>query len=328
MTTTVPKIYAFKELDDVAGAVADHIISAQNSVLFPNRQVNFNKRESWSGNSYDNSETVSPKDDAFEEETNGNNSSVSKKVNKKKKKDKKDQSERRFKIAISGGSLISVLNQGLLKREDITWDRWDIYLADERLVAFSDEQSNYGLAKRNLFDLIGDSPSGKKFGFPKVFHIDESLISDPYECADAYEKILINNFAKKDSVKLPMFDLFLLGCAPDGHIASLFPNREQLREKLAWVMPVENAPRPPPNRVTLTVPVICHSARVTFVVEGSTKAPILKTVFERPDKGLPSSIVNEGAAGRVVWFVDDDALDDVSVTKKKYKFEVDTFKNR
>ena len=65
---------------------------------------------------------------------------------------------------------------------------------------------------------------------------------------------------------------------------------------------------------------ICHSHRVTFVVEGATKAPVIKTIMERPEKGLPSSIVNEGAAGRVSWFVDDDALKDVFVIKKKYKF--------
>ncbi len=368
MTTTVPKIYAFKEFDDVADAVADHIISAQNSVLFPNSQhhSNFNKRQSWnaanlekliasSATSTDIDTTVSPTTNEEEEEdpnnsnnnfNNGNLNSNSnsilntninssntnniKKLKKKKKdkKEKKEQQERRFKIAISGGSLISVLNQGLLKREDIIWDKWDIYLADERLVPFDDDESNYGLAKKKLFDLIPQSQSGAKHGVPKVYHIDEALINDPDECADDYEKILIKNFAFKDSVKLPMFDLFLLGCAPDGHIASLFPNREQLREKFAWVMPVQNASKPPANRITLTVPVICHSSRVTFVVEGSTKAPILKTVFERPDKGLPSSIVNEGAAGRVCWFVDEDALDDVMVTKKKYKYEVDTYKNK
>lgn len=94
-----------------------------------------------------------------------------------------------------------------------------------------------------------------------------------------------------------MFDLFLLGCAPDGHIASLFPNfQDSLREKLAWVVPVENAPSGPSSRISLTIPVICHSHRVTFVVEGATKAPVIKTIMERPEKGLPSSIVNEGAA--------------------------------
>ena len=205
----------------------------------------------------------------------------------------------------------------MLKRDDVQWGKWDIYFADERLVPFSSSESNYGLAKRKIFDLIDT----EKYGTPKIYHIDESLINDPQECADNYEKILIKGFAGRDSVKLPMFDLFLLGCAPDGHIASLFPNfQENLRENLAWVIPVENAPSGPSNRISLTIPVICHSHRVTFVVEGATKAPVIKTIMERPEKGLPSSIVNEGAAGRVSWFVDDDALKDVFVIKKKYKF--------
>ena len=229
----------------------------------------------------------------------------------------KKPKERRFKIAISGGSLIQVLHEGLLKRNDVLWGKWDIYFADERLVPFESSESNYGQAKKQIFDLIDT----EKYGIPKIYHIDESLINDPQECADDYEKILIKGFAGRDSVKLPMFDILLLGCAPDGHIASLFPNfQENLREKFAWVVPVENAPSGPSNRISLTIPVICHSHQVTFVVEGATKAPVIKTIMERPEKGLPSSIVNEGAAGRVAWFVDDDALSDVLVTKKKYKF--------
>lgn len=248
---------------------------------------------------------------------NGNTTTTSSSGRPKKEKKIQKKQEVRFKIAISGGSLIKILHQGLLPRQKyIEWDKWDIYFADERLVPFESPDSNYGQAKREIFDLItGD----KK---PRIFHVDESLIDDSQEAADEYEKQLINNFAKKDSVKLPLFDLFLLGCAPDGHIASLFPNHgEQLREKLAWVLPVSNAPLGPENRITLSIPVICHSARVTFVVEGLTKAPIIKTIMERPEKGLPSSIVNEGAAGRVSWFVDDDALNDLfDITKKKYKY--------
>lgn len=193
----------------------------------------------------------------------------------------------------------------------------DIYFADERLVPFEDPKSNYGLVKRKLLDqLPEDSPK------PRVFHVDEKLLDDAQEAADAYEKTLIKGFAAKDSVKLPMFDLLLLGCAPDGHICSLFPNHPLLREEYAWVAPVEDAPKDPPRRITLTLPVIHHSHRVTFVVEGSTKAPVIKTIMERPEKGLPSSLVNEAAAGKVSWFVDDEALRGVFVTKKEYKMQV------
>ena len=246
-------------------------------------------------------------------------SSTNLQQNNKIKKEKKimKKQEIRFKIAISGGSLIKILSQGLMHEQQyIEWDKWDIYFADERLVPFESQDSNYGQAEREIFSLIkGD----KK---PRIFHIDESLIDDPQEAADDYEKQLIQNFAKKDSVKLPMFDLLLLGCAPDGHIASLFPNQgEALREKLAWCIPVSKAPLGPENRITLTIPVICHAARVVFVVEGLTKAPIIKTIMERPEKGLPSSIVNETAVGKVSWFVDDAALNDLyDITKKKYKY--------
>lgn len=335
MTTTVPLIYSFPEFKGVAEAVADHVILAQNLTLYDTldkARIELLKEErlrqlvSLSVN-------ASPLPTAMQTVMstlaipNGTVSSrpelhpslSTTQIGGKAKKEKKAKKSAtvRFKIAISGGSLIKILKEGLLLRqESIEWDKWDIYFADERLVPFDSPDSNYGQAKREIFDHIEGSVK------PNIYHIDPTLLDDPQECADQYEKVLVNNFAKKDSVKLPMFDLLLLGCAPDGHVASLFPNDgEALREKLAWCIPVFNAPLGPSERITLSIPVILHSARVAFVVEGLTKAPIMRTIMERPEKGLPSSIVNESAAGRVAWFVDDDALNDIyEPTKKKYKF--------
>lgn len=316
MTTRVPLIYSFPEFEGVADAVADHVISAQNMTLYNTLDKDAitslkNARPTLQEMLSSASLLTTPMN--YTRSNSTNNVLDGRRTPKSKKK----RSDLRFKVAISGGSLVKILHQGLLTREDeIEWDKWDIYFTDERLVPFDSPDLNYGLAKREIFDLI---QSEKK---PNVYHIDELLIDDPQECADSYEKLLIDNFAKKDSVKLPMFNLLLLGCAPDGHIALLFPNHgEQLREDLAWCMPVLNAPMGPENRITLSIPVICHAHQVTFVVEGLTKAPIMRIIMERPEKGLPSSIVNEGAAGKVCWFVDDDALNDCyDVTKKKYKF--------
>lgn len=324
MTTTVPLIYSFPEFEGVAEAVADHIISAQNMTLYNTLDravIEKLKMARPQLQDYPSSLSISvgtlmghSRSNSASHNSSGSN--IAAEGSSRRGKTKK-KGEVRFKIAISGGSLIKILHQGLLSRQaDIAWDKWDVYFADERLVPFDSPDSNYGVSKREIFDQIeGD----KK---PRVFHIDELLIDDPQECADNYEKLLIDNFARKDSVKLPMFDLLLLGCAPDGHIASLFPNHgEQLREKLAWCMPVLKAPLGPENRITLLIPVICHAQQVTFVVEGLTKAPVMRIIMERPEKGLPSSIVNEGAVGRVAWFVDDAALNDCyDVTKKKYKF--------
>ncbi|SCV01435.1 LAMI_0G11496g1_1 [Lachancea mirantina] len=323
MTTTVPKIFAFPEFAGVAEAVADHVVHAQNTALAkdPYKIKGSNSAGGVASDGIMSGATgsgiISSSQSAAHVSRASSSRSIKGSSGRSNSAKMKKVKERRFKIALSGGSLIQVLHEGLLKRTDVQWGKWDIYFADERLVPFESPESNFGRAKRQIFDQVDTS----RYGSPKVYHINESLIDDPQECADDYEKVLIRGFAGRDSVKLPMFDLFLLGCAPDGHIASLFPNfQENLRENLAWVVPVQNAPHGPSNRISLTIPVICHSHRVTFVVEGATKAPIIKTIMERPEKGLPSSIVNEGAAGRVAWFVDDDALTDVSVTKKKYTF--------
>ncbi|KAH3666562.1 hypothetical protein WICMUC_005631 [Wickerhamomyces mucosus] len=316
MTTTVPKIYSFEEFAGVADAVADHVINAQNQALSsisPNNNSSTSSSSSSRKGSQVQSElnisNISNKSNTESIETLNSSSQLSStksSSNISKSSSKKEKIvNKRFKIAISGGSLISVLSQGLLKRDDVQWDKWDIFFADERLVPFSEKDSNYGIAKAEIFDKL--AAQGKPS--PKVYHIDESLINDAQEAADEYEKTLIKNFANKDSVRLPLFDLFLLGCAPDGHIASIFPNdHEVLREKLAWVVPVENAPSGPSRRITLTIPVICHSHRVSFVVEGAVKASIVQLIMERPEKGLPASVVNALAAGRVSWFVDKAAL--------------------
>lgn len=317
MTTAVPLIYSFPEFSGVAEAVADLIATAQNKALNKSHDEIISHASSTSIAESDtefesHSASSNAHLDSVMSATNmANSQSVSSQIRKKKK-----ENNRRFKIGISGGSLLNVLNEGLLNRDDIKWDKWDIYFADERLVPFDSVDSNYGQAKLKLFDKIDP-----KYGKPNIFPINESLLDDPQECADDYEKTLIKGFASKDSVKLPMFDLILLGCAPDGHVASLFPNHETLRENYAWCVPVENAPSGQKNRISLSVPVICHAHMVAFVVEGTTKAPVLCTIMERPDKGLPASIINEKAAGRIAWFVDDDAISDVvGITKKRYKF--------
>ncbi|KAH3664059.1 hypothetical protein OGAPHI_004773 [Ogataea philodendri] len=320
MTTAVPLIYSFPEFSGVAEAVADHVVAAQNYALFGdnNRKKSISEAGSSKNLSANSNGSQSLRNIAEQSASSINLSGNATPTSSKEQRKKKKEENRRFRIGLSGGSLIGVLREGLLSRTDVEWSKWDVYFADERLVPFDSPESNYGKAKSQIFDQIP-----KDRGYPRIFPIDETLLSDPQECADMYEKTLIKGFAYKDSVKLPMFDLILLGCAPDGHVASLFPNHETLRENYAWCAPVEDAPSGPPSRITLTVPVICHSNRVSFVVEGATKAPVISTIMERPDKGLPASIINEKAAGRIAWFVDDDAVSDVvSVTKKRYKFLV------
>lgn len=222
-----------------------------------------------------------------------------------------------FKIAVSGGSLPKTLAQALLApssgpNDEVKWDKWEIFFADERAVPLDHEDSNYGLLKKELLDKI---PA--EAGTPTVHTINTEVLNDTQELADQYEQVLVNSFASRDSVRLPIFDLLLLGCGPDGHTCSLFPGHELLRETNAWVAPIEDSPKPPPKRITLTLPVVTHAVRVAFVATGGGKKEIMKQIFEEGN-GLPCALVNEATGDRCSWFVDEPAVQGVSYPKRGF----------
>ncbi|KAF3903752.1 6-phosphogluconolactonase [Dactylellina cionopaga] len=112
-----------------------------------------------------------------------------------------------FRVAVSGGSLPSILAQALLAEEatgQILWDKWQIFFADERAVPLDHEDSNYGLLKKELLDKL---PEGTLQ--PEVIPIDPEYLDDTQELADQYERALINHFAKRDSVMKPIITLTL-----------------------------------------------------------------------------------------------------------------------
>ena len=220
-----------------------------------------------------------------------------------------------FKVAVSGGSLPKTLAQALLSKptspeDTVKFDKWEIFFADERAVPLDHEDSNYRLLKDELLDKI---PA--EMGKPTVHPIDVAHLDDVQELADQYEQLLVKSFAQRDSVKLPIFDLLLLGCGPDGHTCSLFPGHVLLRETAAWVAPIEDSPKPPPKRITLSLPVVTHGVKIAFVATGGGKKEIMKQIFEGGN-GLPCALVNEGAGERASWFVDNAAVEGVSFPRR------------
>ncbi|KAG9769080.1 putative 6-phosphogluconolactonase [Exophiala dermatitidis] len=225
-----------------------------------------------------------------------------------------------FKIAVSGGSLPATLAKALLEPADDEdpesgpqFSKWHIFFADERAVPLDHEDSNYGLLKKDLLDKI---PS--ELGKPHVYPINEKYLDDTQELADQYQEALMSVFAQKDSVRLPVFDLILLGCGPDGHTCSLFPGHELLREADAWVAPIEDSPKPPARRITLTLPVVTHAHKIAFVATGAGKKDVLKKILEADDEGrsLPCGLVNDAAGEKVSWFTDRAAVEGVAFPRR------------
>ncbi|GAB7358382.1 hypothetical protein MBLNU230_g2452t1 [Neophaeotheca triangularis] len=223
-----------------------------------------------------------------------------------------------FRMAVSGGSLPKTLAKALLpagngsEEDKVQFPKWEIFYADERCVPLDHDDSNHKLVKEELLNQI---PS--EMGAPKVFPIDTSDLENAQEVADSYEKTLVSIFAARDSVRLPLFDLILLGCGPDGHTCSLFPEHPLLRETDAWIYPITDSPKPPSKRITLSLPVVLHGARIGFVATGGGKKDIIKQIFETEEGSkLPCGLVNSGAGEKVSWFCDAPAVEGVSFPRR------------
>ncbi|KAF2086208.1 6-phosphogluconolactonase [Saccharata proteae CBS 121410] len=221
-----------------------------------------------------------------------------------------------FRVAVSGGSLPKVLAKALLDgsaADKVDFAKWHIFFADERAVPLDHEDSNYGLLKAELLDKIP-----KEMGEPTVYPIDTQYMDDVQEMADQYEQTLVKAFAARDSVKIPMFDLLLLGCGPDGHTCSLFPGHPLLRETSAWVLPISDSPKPPPKRITLSLPVATHGIKIAFVATGGGKKEIMHQIFDtEAGHALPCGLVNSLAQERVSWFTDYPAIEGVAFPARR-----------
>ncbi|KOC63226.1 6-phosphogluconolactonase [Habropoda laboriosa] len=198
-----------------------------------------------------------------------------------------------FKVGLSGGSLVQLLAQTL---PNITtdWSRWYFFFCDERIVPFDSSDSTYGDYKTKL---IGKVPVTEE----QFIKINPDLSAE--DAAKDYIKKM-SVFFPPDRV--PCFDVLLLGLGPDGHTCSLFPGHKLLNEASLWVCPINDSPKPPPSRITFTLPVINNAKKCIFVITGSSKAEIVKRILQGRERILPAARV-QPHNGYLYWILDEDA---------------------
>lgn len=203
-------------------------------------------------------------------------------------------------VLTGGGNGTALLRHLGAHGQRVDWSKVHLFWGDERYVAEDDDQRNDKQAREALLDHI-DIPARNVHAMPAS---DGEFGSDLGAAALAYEHVLAANAEPGDPA--PNFDVHLLGVGPEGHINSLFPNSAAVRETTRMVVGVVDSPKPPPQRITLTLPVIQRSREVWMMVSGSEKADAVAAAIGGAD---PVSVPAAGAVGRekTVWLLDTEA---------------------
>jgi 6-phosphogluconolactonase len=211
-------------------------------------------------------------------------------------------------VVLTGGGMASSVHEAVAASPasaTIDWSRVHFWWGDERWVPAGDGERNDGQARTALLDAL-DLPATNLHPFPAS---DGELDLD--EAAEAYAAELAQHGV--DGLPHPIFDITFLGVGPDGHIASLFPHRSGIQVTDRTVIPVRNSPKPPPERLSLTRPVINSSQRIWLVLAGADKASALGLALAGASR---DEVPVAGIKGRkrTVFFVDGDAAAEVPET--------------
>jgi 6-phosphogluconolactonase len=187
----------------------------------------------------------------------------------------------RFSCGITGGSTALVF-LGALRDADVPWRRITLYWGDERAVTPDHPDSNFALAERLLISPLGArAPHAERM---------EGESPDLDAAARAYDARLP-----------PALDLIILGVGDDGHVCSLFPGHNALLAEDARVLVIEDSPKPPPKRLTLSLPYVCQSRRVWVVALGETKRPVLQAAAAGVGRDTPLDLVVQRARDVTVF---------------------------
>ncbi len=204
-------------------------------------------------------------------------------------------------ISLTGGTMGSAVLAAAARNPRATridWSRVHFWWSDERFVPSGHADRNEQQARDAFLDGL-DIPAA---------NIHAPLPSDDGVDLDAAAAAYAADLAAfaGDEGPWPAFDVCFLGVGPDGHIASLFPDRSEIQITDRAVVAVRDSPKPPPERVTMTRPVINSSKRVWLVISGTDKASALGLALAGASY---TSVPAAGAKGRkrTVFFVDEAA---------------------
>ncbi len=212
----------------------------------------------------------------------------------------------RVNIALTGGTVGSAVLEAINEspaRDSIDWSRVVLWWSDERWLPRNDAERNDTQARIALIDHVALRAENIHWcaASDSGMSLEDAATAYAVELADAAD----------EGRAAPGFDILFLGVGADGHVASLFPDSPGIRVTEGTVIVVRNSPKPPLERLSLTLPVINSADRIWLTLSGQDKASALglalagASTWEVPVAGVEGRL-------RTVFFVDREAAGEVS----------------
>jgi len=197
-------------------------------------------------------------------------------------------------LVLTGGGIGTLVLTELAAapaRDAVDWRHLDMWWGDERFVPTGDPERNETGARQALLDHVDASPD-RVHPMPGPDGPDGP---DPEAAAARYAGWLLAASQPEDHSQVPSFDVLMLGIGPEGHVASLFPGMPALYEEQRTVVAVHGSPKPPPTRLTLTLPAITAAREVWILASGEEKAGAIRLALSGAG---PVQVPAAGARGR------------------------------
>lgn len=186
-------------------------------------------------------------------------------------------------VALSGGRITQKFFTATVERaksRSVSFERVHFFWADERCVPPTNPESNFKLANELLFAPL-------KIAETQIHRIRGEEPPDKAAALASAEIIRIvptaSPFSRRGESRgkgvnlLPVLDLIFLGMGEDGHVASLFPDATfQKMDSVVPFLVIENSPKPPPRRISLSYSAIAAAKEVWALVSGAGKAAALR----------------------------------------------------
>jgi 6-phosphogluconolactonase len=205
-------------------------------------------------------------------------------------------------LVLTGGRTgTAVLEQlrALPALDAVDWSRVDLYWGDERFLPQGHPERNETQAREALLDHVPVDPQRVH----PMAASDGEFGDDPDAAAEDYARVLAGAARPEDRGSVPSFDVCLLGVGEEGHTASVFPSSPAVYEAERAVVAVRDSPKPPPTRVSLTLPAIRRASEVWLMTTGESKSAAVAMALHGADEvEIPAA----GARGRnrTLWLLD------------------------